>query len=100
METPVVYSAGPVGLRAPFSAPPPAGPLVIEYAPDCFVNLDSVVEAQVIDGDLCLLLPPPTDVGRGAHVVMLTGEPHDLALAYFRARAAATRAALLPFLTP
>ena len=95
METKAVYAVD----TALLARAVPTGSLVIEYAPLCFVNLDLVVEAQVIDGDLCLLLPPPTDVGRGAHVVTLTGESRDLALAYLRARAAATRAALLPFVT-
>jgi hypothetical protein len=73
----------------------PAGPFIVEYDPGLFVDLAQAVEAQLIDGDLHVLLSAPTAFGRGPHVVSLVGEPRDLALAYFRARAAVTRAALL-----
>lgn len=93
METKPIYDVAVPASRTA-SAALPAGPLIIEYEPNMFVDLTQAIEAQVIDGDLFLVLPAPSDVERGPHVVGLTGEPRDLALAYFRHRAAASRAAL------
>lgn len=73
----------------------PAGPFIVEYEPNMFVDLAQAIEAQVIDGDLFVVFGAPTDVGSGPHVVCLTDEPRDLALAYFRHKAAAARAILL-----
>lgn len=91
MESKPVYDvATPKISRMPLIT----GPVIVEYEPNMFVDLSQAVEAQVIDGDLFLVLPAPSDVERGPHVVGLTGEPRDLALAYFRHRAFASRAAL------
>lgn len=73
----------------------PAGPFIVEYEPNMFVDLAQAVEAQMIDGDLFLVFGAPSDVASGPHVVALTDEPRDLALAYFRHKAAAARATLL-----
>lgn len=97
METKPIYDVAVPASRTA-SAALPAGPLIIEYEPNMFVDLTQAIEAQVIDGDLFVVFGAPTDFGRGPHVVSLTGEPRDLALYYFRARAAATRAALLPLI--
>jgi hypothetical protein len=99
METKPVYDvAVPASAKAPV-APEITGPVILEHEPGMFVDLAQAIEAQLIDGELLLVFGAPTDVGRGPHVVSLSGEPRDFALAYLRWRAGAVRAALRPFLS-